>query len=132
MENIMKISSLTKYVSSVTALAAILMATACSGTVPSSSQGNSFTPSTVGVSGAHAAGRVSPDIGPCLYTYTEWIEVSYSPQEWEYVRTGEFCGTVVLWGPCTGSESHCDFEYIMTHPIRISQSNAAKFFGVPT
>jgi hypothetical protein len=132
MENIMKISSLTKYASSVTALAAILMATACSGTVPSSSQGNSFTPSTVGVSGAHTAGRVSPDIGPCLYTYTEWIEVSYSPQEWEYVRTGEFCGTVVLWGPCTGSESHCDFEYIMTHPIRISQSNAAKFFGVAT
>ena len=129
----MKISSLAKYASGVTALAAILMATACSGTVPSSTpQGNSFTPSTVGVSGPHAAGRVAPDIGPCLYTYTEWIEVSYSPEEWEYVRTGEFCGTTVLWGPCTGSESRCDFDYIMTHPMRASQNNFANYFALAT
>jgi hypothetical protein len=131
----MKISSLTKYASSVTAFAAILMATACSGTVPSGTayaQGNSFTPDTVRVAGAHAAGRVAPDIGPCLSTYTEWIEVSYSPEEWEYIRTGEFCGTTVLWGPCTGSETHCDFEYIMSHPIRISPYNWTKYFAVAT
>jgi hypothetical protein len=132
MENIMKISSLSKYASGVTALAAILMATACSGTVPSTpnTQGNSFTPSTVRVSESHAPGSVKPDIGPCLYTYTEWIEVSYSPEEWELVRTGEFCGTTVLWGPCTGSESHCDFQYIMTHPIRASQSSWTKYFAL--